>query len=123
MTVVEMLNLLADYQAQLDALNLRQQEAIDKILTPELLAQVEDIKAEYAIMRNAAAENIETLELQVKDAVLAEGKSIKGTHLQAVWSKGRVSWDSKQLEGMIAIIPQIAQARKEGAPSVSIRKI
>jgi hypothetical protein len=121
--IEQLLDKLADYQAQRDAINLREQDAIDRILTPDILAQIEDIKTEYAMQRLGADENIAALEAEVKAAVLTEGKSVKGAYLQAVWSKGRVSWDSKALDGMIAIIPQIATARKEGAPSVSIRKI
>jgi hypothetical protein len=41
----------------------------------------------------------------------------------AVWNKGRESWDGKKLSGMMALIPQLEQARKIGEPTVSIRKI
>ncbi|CAK0771531.1 hypothetical protein CCP3SC15_4350001 [Gammaproteobacteria bacterium] len=40
----------------------------------------------------------------------------------AVYTKGRVSWDSKKLDGMMILVPELASARKEGEPSVSIRK-
>lgn len=62
-------------------------------------------------------------EAAVKAAVLTHGASVKGAHLQAVWSKGRVSWDTKKLDGLMIAVPQLAQCRSEGAPSVSIRKV
>jgi hypothetical protein len=59
----------------------------------------------------------------VKEQVLTKGSTAKGKYLMAVWSKGRVSWDSKTLDGLALILPQITTARKEGEPSVSFRKI
>ncbi len=66
---------------------------------------------------------ISELEEQAKQAVLEAGDTVKGGALQAVYSKPRVTWDSKQLDGLMIVIPELAQARKVGQPSVSIRKI
>lgn len=63
------------------------------------------------------------IEEQVRKSVLAGGKTIKGKLGQAVWAKGRISWDAKGLEGVAAVIPEILQFRKEGEPSVSIRAV
>ncbi len=63
---------------------------------------------------------IDTLTEKVKAAFIENGESVKGASLHAVYSKGRVSWE---LEGLMMIIPQLKDARKEGDPSVTIRRI
>ena len=123
MTAQEMLDQLAEFYAQKDLIEAHEQDAINAVLTPEIMQQVEDIKAEFAVQRMAVDENIASLEAEAKTAVIAEGKTVKGAHLQAVWNKGRVSWDSKTLEGLAIVFPKVLEAKKEGQPSVSIRKI
>lgn len=123
MTVQEMLDKLFDYQCQLDALELKRQEERNKILTPELQAQLGAIDAEFAGKSDGATQNIAELTEQVKKAVLAEGKSVKGENLHAVFNKGRVSWDTQKLDGLSVAYPVLRELRKEGEPSVSIRKV
>jgi hypothetical protein len=114
---------LDELYAQRDLLNLQKQELIDSILTPEIRATVAEIEAEFADKAKTVNEYIQQAEAEVKTAVLEHGATIKSTHLQAVYAKGRVSWDTKTLDGLMIVIPQLSQARKEGAPSVSIRKV
>lgn len=90
-------------------------------MTPEIKAELEAIEAEFSDKSEGARLNIEELEAQIKHYVIEHGASVKGEFLHAVYSKPRVSWDTKILDGMIALIPQIAEAKKFGSPSVSIR--
>jgi hypothetical protein len=55
--------------------------------------------------------------------VIAHGASVKAKFLHAVFTKGRVSWDTKMLDGLALAFPRLNEARKEGDPSVSLRKI
>lgn len=123
MNTVEALNLLAEYYAQRDLLQAQKQEQLDKIYTPEIRQQAADLEVEFAQKGEAVTANIAKLEAEIKAAVLVEGATAKGDHLMAVWNKGRESWDGKKLSGMMALIPQLEQARKTGEPTVSIRKI
>lgn len=59
---------------------------------------------------------------KIKTAVLKHGQTIKGNRLQAVWNKGRTSWDTKGLIGFAAAHPEMKEFRSEGDPTVSIRK-
>lgn len=92
------------------------------ILTP-VIDELTALEAEYAPLIRAAQEKYAELEAQIKTAVVEAGASVKGAELHAVYAKGRVSWDGKKLEGMAALIPQLAEARTVGAPSVSIRAV
>ena len=63
------------------------------------------------------------LEAAIKTAVLHYGETIKGSQLQAVWSKGRTTWDGKGLEGYAVAQPEIKKFSTVGDPSVSFRKV
>lgn len=119
MTAKEILEQLTEAYARHDLLNIDKKNAIPADVTKIL----NDIAAEFDPQLHAIGSQIDELEAQAKEAVLAEGVTVKGGALQAVYSKPRVTWDSKQLDGLMIIIPELSQARKVGAPSVSIRKI
>lgn len=123
MNTIEKLNQLDEYQAQKALLDLDKQALIDAVYTPEIKKAIADIEAEFAIKSEAVDENIAKLTAEIKADVLTAGGTIKGEHMMAVWSKGRVSWDTKALDGVVALHPELAQFRKEGEPSVSIRKV
>ena len=117
------LDLISEYQAQKDLLNLEKQALIDTILTPEIKAKIAEIEAEFLGKGETADTNIAALTTEVKDLVIQAGASIKGNALHAVFAKGRVSWDAKGLDGFALTHPEILYMRKEGDPSVSIRRI
>lgn len=71
----------------------------------------------------AMAADIADLEDEVKRLATSLGHSVKGRSLQAVYTKGRASWDDKALQGYGAAHPEILAFRKEGAPSVSLRAV
>lgn len=123
MDAKEMLDRLAEYQAQRTIAELDRQALIDSVLTPDIKAKLADIEAEFADKVGAVDQNINDLTAQVKQAVISEGQTVKGNYLQAVYMKGRVSWDTKTLEGLAIVMPKLLDAKKEGEPSVSIRKV
>ena len=123
MDITQKLDQLAEYMSQRDAIGIRKQELIDSILPPEIKAKLAEIDVEFMAQSAAVFENIETLTAEIKSDILTFGASAKGAHLQAVWNKGRVSWDTKALDAVVALHPELAQFRKEGEPSVTIRKI
>ena len=123
MNTVEKLNQLDDFQAQKALLDLDKQSKIDQVLTPEIKQAIADIELEYAGMSEGVDENITKLTAEIKDDVIQLGGTVKGDHLMATWNKGRVSWDTKSLDGYAIAHPELTQFRKEGEPSVSIRKV
>lgn len=59
----------------------------------------------------------------VRVAVLESGESIKGEELQAVFAKGKTTWNAKALEGYAVAHPELEKLKKTGSPSVSIREV
>jgi protoporphyrinogen oxidase len=123
LVIAEKLNRLSTLYAQREALEAQKQALIDQVLAPETKKRLEEIEAEFAEKDRGAQANIEALEGEIKEETLALGESVKAAGFQAVWAKGRVSWDGKGLSTYSQSHPEVLQFRKEGEPSVSIRRL
>ena len=119
----DILEKLTELYAQRDLLHIAHDEARDAAIPEEVETALADVDAEFTPKLDAIDQKISALEEDAKAAVLSEGATVKGNVLQAVYTKGRVSWDNKKLEGLMMIVPQLEGARSVGQPTVSIRKI
>lgn len=117
----EKLDVLGELITIRENLIAEQKTLVDNLIPPEIKMQIMDVEAEFDDKLNQVNENINSLESAVKEQVKAFGQSVKGELIQAVWSKPRVTWDTKGLEGFLVAHPEIKAFRKEGEPSVSIR--
>ena len=88
----------------------------------EIIASHPEIKALDAALREIGDETA-ALTQEIKEAVLRIGNTVPGSFLQAVWNKGRTSWDSKALVGYAVSHPEINDLKKVGNPSITIRKV
>jgi hypothetical protein len=123
LAIAEKLKRLSSLHTEREALTAQKQALIDQVLTPEIKKRLEEIDAEFAEKEAGAAANIEALDGEIKQDTLALGESVKAAGFHAVWTKGRVTWDSKGLSAFSESHPEILQFRKEGEPSVSIRHL
>lgn len=122
METQEKLNQLSELRYVLSGIEVDKQKMIDSILTPEIRQQIKDIEDEFAPEFEKAQEAISKLELNIKADVLENRSTIQGNKLEAVFCKGRVSWDTKGLDEAIKILPQLEQYRNEGLAYVTIRE-
>jgi hypothetical protein len=60
------------------------------------------------------------LENEIRTDVLLHGESVQAGSFRAVYTKGRVSWDSHGIEQYAASHPDVLKYRKQGHP-VSVR--
>jgi hypothetical protein len=86
-------------------------------------AELEALDAEYTPLLQAAATRAAALEAEIKSDVLEAGASVKGGGLQAVYMRGRISWDTAALDDYAADHPEVQDFRRQGAPSVSLRTL
>lgn len=121
-TAEEILKELTEAYAQRDILDIDQARKVDEVTPEDVKKAIADIAAEYQPMHEQVDEKIAALEEEAKAAVLKAGETCKGGAFQAVWNKPRVTWDTKQLDGLMIVIPELQQARKEGKPSVTLRR-
>lgn len=83
------------------------------------------LQDEYQPLIDAAQSKLSELESNAKTAVIARGESVKIDGLSISFVKGRVSWDTKALDGYAAAHPEIEQFCKVTAvgPSVSLKVV
>jgi hypothetical protein len=82
-----------------------------------------EIEEEFAPKIEAANWRITNLEAEARALVLNVGRTVTGKALQAVWSKGRTTWDAGLLAGLALAIPQLEQCREVGEPTISIKRV
>ena len=122
MDTVDKLGLLAAYRDDVEKLATEKKELIESVLPDEIKKQLADIDAEFNNRQTAVNMAIDSLESEIKLDVINLGKTVPGKFLMAVYNKARVTWDSKGLEGFMIAHPEIIAFRKEGDPTVTIRK-
>ena len=97
------------------------------MLKPSLVKRLDDfvteIDAEFDPLNEPVNQKITDITNTIKADVIIHGATVKSTYRQAVFMAGRVSWDTKALDGYAAAHPEIAPFRKVGEPSVSIRTV
>lgn len=114
---------LGDMRARLDVINLRFDQKRLELLPPELRFELDELETERQAALDKATEGIQGLEKSIKELVKQHGATVKGSRLQAVWVKPRVSWDSKALEGYLIGHPELKKFRKIGNPSCRIMRL
>ena len=123
MNTIEKLDQLAELESQEDAIKLHYDELRRKAVPDEIRQALDDIAAEEQTALNALSEGILKLRDEIKADVVHGGASVKANHIHAVYNKGRISWNTKGLEGLMVAFPELAKMRKEGNPYVTFRKI
>lgn len=86
-------------------------------------AELDALEAEYEPLLESARARAEALEAEIREAVLAHGATVKGSVYQAVYVRGRVTWDNQKLDKYAKEHPEILAYRREGEPSISLRAV
>ena len=121
-TVQERLDLLVKLESTLADLLGEKAQATKAAIPIEVSERIGKIEIEFADRLYVANVNIASTKAAIKDGTLELGSTVKGADYMAVWAKGRVTWDGKGLSGYMVAHPEIEAFRKEGKPSVSIRR-
>lgn len=121
-TAEQLLNQLAEIQAQTDLLLIRERELKEEAMGPQIVKEIREIEEEFSAARASAEKAGEDLKEAIRREVSKEGVSVKGDRLQAVFVKGRVTWDAKALDGYAINNPALFAFRKESEPTVQIRQ-
>lgn len=123
MNAQQIIDGLEDLYAQREFLSAEKSKLLDSAIPAEVKAIIADIESEFEGKQSAVNSQISEVETTAKDLVIQEGATVKGNLIQAVYSKPRVTWDSKILEGLAIAMPEIEKAKKTGQPSVSFRRL
>jgi len=121
--IAQKIDQLANFQAQRDVLELEKQALIDQLIPPEIKARIEEIEAEFTGRREIVDEKITALAGEIKEEVIRNGATVRGSFLRVVYHPGRVTWDTKRLDGYAQSRPEVLQFRTQAEPFVSIPKV
>ena len=123
MDTIEKLDRLHELQTTVDVVIGFYSNQKEEVLTPEQNTKLTEIDAEMNAKLAELDKQINEMAMEIKLDVLRVGKTVPGKFLMAVYNKGRITWDNKGLEGFMVAHPEIVAFRKEGDPSVTLRKI
>lgn len=123
MSTEQKLDQYAELQVERTKVARQEQDLFDSVLTPEIKAKLDDIRAEFEPMLQSLDEKIVGLADQIEAETLAKGDTVKGSLAMAVFNKGRVSWDSKKLEGFLKAHPELEDCRTQGKPYITLRAV
>lgn len=121
--IVLLLDDLANARSKRTEFELEKQRMIDEVMTDEIKQKLADIDAELQPQFDNVDSAIQVLENSAKALGVDFGKTVKATFLQAVYYKGRQSWDNKALDGYAKAHPEILEFKKQGDPYVAIKSI
>lgn len=120
--VVDKLNRLADLRAALDMTRMDYESKRAEVLA-QVQAELDALDTEYQPLLDAAQANAATLEGEIKNDVLLGGKTVSNDVYQAVYMKGRVSWDNDGINTYAQSHPDVLKFRKTGNPTVTLRTV
>lgn len=98
------------------------EEMRSKLIPPEVKKELDDLDAESKSALSAVDAKLALVENSIRTGVLEikEAVTVKGVG-QAVYNRGRVTWETKSLDGYVVDHPELLRFRKEGDPYVTIK--
>ena len=123
MDIYEKIERYSDIGVGIDLVYQEKATLIDSVLTQEIKEKLAEIDAEFQPKIEQLSQEKSMLESEIKAEVIEAGRTVKGSFHSFIWSKPRVSWDTKALDVYAMSHPEIVQFRTEGSPSVSVRKV
>lgn len=94
------LELLDAMYAKRDAFALRKQEAIAAAIPPEIKELLDTIEAEFMPLENYINEDIEALEMALKEQAINSMKTLESTNFNVVFTRGGYSVSAKEVLGL-----------------------
>lgn len=111
MEITDMLDLLAELTKQKD------------IIERPFRANILDLENRMKSVTSALDSDIENVKRQIEEVVLERGDTVKSSKMMAVYYKGKVSWDTKKLEGLALAHPEIEKCKSIGKAYVQYREV
>lgn len=118
---------LDDAIARREVLAIKKEELRKSILTDEQKQEMENIELEFKPGMDAVNEEVNKLRDEINDEIVRYGSSVKSEHLQAVFNRGRVTFDNKGLQQLEKANPTVWEVVKNfmkvGDPYTTIRNV
>jgi len=121
-------------QAQYDKIKTEVESKTKKVYA-DIATRKNEIEIEFSGKADDVGKNIEKLEAEIKSDMKRHAAekletdpktkdlSVKGKYLHAIYVRGRVTWNTDKMDAWLIDHPFLKEARKEGEPSITLRKI
>lgn len=116
----------ARYEAlrlKIEAVEAEFAQKLEASLSDETKADINKIQKRTSKHAEALMTKITNLEADIKERVRTLGTTVRGTYLQCVFSRGKVSLIRDKFEAFAETNPAVLQCVKRGADSASIRPL
>ena len=117
----ELLDKYSDNLLGIELLSAEKEKLKESVITLEIKQMLAEIDVEFNQKTAPLTLENEHLMAQVKSSVIEKGETLTGSWHQAVFMRGRISWDSKGLAGFSVAHPEIQVFQHVGDPSVSVK--
>jgi phage host-nuclease inhibitor protein Gam len=111
---------LADLRVAFDS-SKTDYESRKKAILMKIQPDLDSLEAEYAPLFKALTKQETTATAEIKNDVLRFGASVRTDTVKAVYTKGRVTWDTKGLTRYAEAHSDVLEFRKQGTPVVILR--
>lgn len=115
------LDMLYGLRIQKETREFEKAKLIESVIPEEVKMKIAEIEEEFA--DTEIVDKMTRIESEIREETLKNGSSVYGRYMIAVYSKGRTSWNTKALEGILLVHPELEKFRTVGNPSISLRKI
>jgi hypothetical protein len=115
-------DLVAKMQARRQAIQTRINTQVKAAYDAVDLRRAE-IEAEFVDSTDAVNANIEALRQAIKDAAKEFKHTVKGEFYMAVYVSGRITWNTDGLDSYVKDHPEVKHFRKEGDPSITLKRV
>lgn len=119
-TVLQKLERLADLRAAADVARIDYESRRLDVMK-KVQEELDSLEAEFKPALDAAENNAAALEVEIKNDVMLRGETLRGKAYQAIYTRGRISWDPAAMNEYARDHPEVLPFRKEGQPSVTLR--
>ncbi|MFL5328857.1 MAG: DUF413 domain-containing protein [Gemmataceae bacterium] len=87
----------------------------------QVKSQLDALNAEYAERLRYTGDEVSRLEAAAREGAIAFGASFRHAGIRAMFLRPRITWDNKGMMRYMESHPEVAEYRKVGKPSVSLR--
>lgn len=100
---------LTETKNELSKIEADKKKLIDEAMPKEVREKIAEIEAEFEGKSEKGQKELGRLEEEVKTGIVSLRESLVVKGLKATFHPGRVTWDSKGLEGVLKSNPEIAK--------------
>ncbi|MBI4339229.1 MAG: hypothetical protein HY680_04680 [Chloroflexi bacterium] len=119
-SIVSKLGELEQIRTAIDVMRAEYEAKRTEVLN-KVASELDALEEQYASLFKASTEHMTGLEAEIKNDALRYGETIYSDQLCVVYSKARISWDTKGIAQYAESHPELLQYRKQGEPTAKIQ--